>query len=208
MQIGMVMALGATLVAFEWKTIRESPGLLSDNFGTVIEDEMIPIVRLKEPEPPKPKPKPIVLEQLIIVDDETDLPGDDLEIDSEDLDEYLVELSDVEEGEEDGDPIPFFSLVNKPEFPGGNDKLLSFLMKSVKYPVIAQENGIQGTVYLSFVISKTGKVEKVAVLRGVDSSLDKEAIRVVSSMPDWKPGKQGTRPVAVSYQVPIKFMLQ
>ncbi len=208
LQIGFVLALGASLVAFEWKTIRENPGELVDNSINMDDEELPPIVRLEEPEIEQPKPKQIVLEQLLIVDDEYDLPDDVLDIDSEALEDMSVALEDLGEGEEDSDPIPFFSLEDKPEFPGGIKALLTHLMRSVRYPVIAAENGIQGTVYLSFVISKTGQVEKVCIMRGVDSSLDKEAMRVVASMPDWKPGRQGTRAVAVSYQVPIKFTLQ
>ncbi len=206
LQIGFVVALGVSLVAFEWKTIRVNPGELVDNFVMMDDEEMPPITKPKEPE--QPKPKQIVLENLLIVDDECDLPDDVLDIDSESEEDLIMSLDEVEEGEEDSDPIPFFALADKPEFPGGQKALIKYLASSVKYPVIAAENGIQGTVYLSFVISKTGTVEKVRVLRPVDASLDKEALRVVASMPNWKPGKQGTRAVAVSYQVPIKFKLR
>jgi len=208
LQIGFVVALGASLVAFEWKTIRENPGVLVDNTFIMDDEELPPITEQKEPEIEQPKPPQIVLEELLIVDDDVELPEDDLDLNSESLEDLSIALEDFDDGEEDGDPIPFFSLENKPEFPGGEKALRKYLGTAVKYPVIAQENGIQGTVYLSFVISKTGKVEKVALLRGRDASLDKEAIRVVTSMPDWKPGRQGTRAVAVSYQVPIKFKLQ
>ncbi len=208
LQIGFVIALGAALVAFEWKTIRTNPGALADNSINTDDLELPPITTIKEPEIETPKPKVIVLEEIIIVDDETELPGDELEINSEALVDLSVALQKIEVVEEDSDPIPFIMMENKPEFPGGERALLKYLASSVKYPIIAAQNNIQGTVYLSFVISKTGKVEKVQILRGVDNSIDREALRVVSSMPDWKPGKQGTRPVAVSYQVPIKFTLQ
>ena len=208
LQIGLVIALGAALVAFEWKTIRTNPGTLADNSINVDDLELPPITTIKEPEMEKPKPKPIVLEEIIIVDNNTELPDDILDISSESLENLAVTLQQIQVGEEDPDPIPFYSLEDKPEFPGGERALLTYLASSVKYPVIAAENGIQGTVILSFVISKTGKVEKVQVIRGVDTLIDREAIRVVSSMPNWKPGKQGTRYVAVSYQVPIKFTLQ
>lgn len=208
LQIGFVIALGAALVAFEWKSIRVNPGVLADNSTSINNLELPPIIRLKEPELEIPKPKLIVLEELIIVDDKTELPDDILDINSESTENLAVALQQIPVEDEDSDPIPFFSLEDKPEFPGGQRALLTYLASSVKYPVIAAQNNIQGTVYLSFVISKTGKVEKVKILRGVDASIDSEALRVVSSMPDWKPGKQGTRYVAVSYQVPIKFTLQ
>ncbi|GAF01510.1 energy transducer TonB [Saccharicrinis fermentans] len=208
LQIGFVVALGASLVAFEWKSIRQNPGELADNSIMVDEEEMIPIIREPEPEVEQPKPKQIVLEELLIVEDDYDLPEDELEINSESLEDLAITLEEMGEEEEDQEPIQFFALADKPEYPGGEAALRSFLASSIRYPVIAAENGIQGTVYLNFVISKTGRVEKVSLLRGVDPSLDKEAIRVVSMMPDWEPGRQGNRPVPVSYQVPIKFALQ
>ena len=208
LQIGFVIALGAALVAFEWKTIRTNPGTLADNSINTDDLELPPITTIKEPKVEAPKPKLIVLEKIIIVDNKTELPDDVLDINSESLQDLSVALQKIEVEEEDSDPIPFFMMENKPEFPGGERALLKYLASSVEYPVIAAENGIQGTVHLSFVISKTGKVENVQIVRGVDASIDREALRVVSSMPNWKPGKQGTRYVAVSYQVPIKFTLQ
>lgn len=208
LQMGFIMALGAVLVAFEWETTHNDIGVLADNDVSMGMEELPPLVRIKEPEVVQPKPKPITIDQIIIVDDEFEI-EEDLEFDTESTEDMDVLLDvSVADEEDDGDPIPFFALQNKPEFPGGDRALLKFLSSSVKYPVMAQENGIQGTVYLSFVIGKTGKVSDVRVVRGVDASIDKEAIRVVSGMPDWKPGKQGTKTVAVSYQVPMKFMLQ
>ncbi|HKL71223.1 MAG TPA: energy transducer TonB, partial [Marinilabiliaceae bacterium] len=102
----------------------------------------------------------------------------------------------------------FMIVEEMPEFPGGNAALMKYLANAVKFPVIAQENGIQGRVYVQFVISAKGEVTNAVILRGVDSSLDKEALRVVQNMPKWKPGKQRNRPVRVSYTVPINFVLQ
>ena len=93
-----------------------------------------------------------------------------------------------------------------PQFPGGD--VTKWLAKNTRYPMIAQENGIQGKVFVQFVIEKDGSISNVKVLRPVDPSLDKEAIRVVSSMPKWKPGKQRGKAVRVSYTVPINFQLQ
>jgi len=208
LQIGFIVALGASLVAFEWKSTRQNPGELVDNSIVDEEEEMIPIIREREPEVEQPKPKQIVLEELLIVEDDYDLPEDELEINSESLEDLSIALEQLDEEEEDEEPFHFYALADKPKYPGGEEALRAFLASSVRYPVIAAENGIEGTVYLNFVISKTGRVEKVSILRGVDASLDKEAMRVVSMMPDWEPGRQGTKPVPVSYQVPIKFALQ
>ena len=114
----------------------------------------------------------------------------------------------VEEEEEESAQQIFTVVEEMPEFPGGQGALLQYLSKSIKYPVIAQENGIQGRVSCSFVVEKDGSVTDVQVLRGVDPSLDKEAIRVITAMPKWKPGKQRGKPVRVKYTVPVTFRLQ
>lgn len=95
-----------------------------------------------------------------------------------------------------------------PEFPGGEQALRRFIAAAVRYPLVAQENGVEGTVFLSFVIDEEGQVTQIAVMRGVNSSLDKEAVRVVQNMPRWKPGRQAGRTVKVQYQIPIVFQLQ
>ena len=95
-----------------------------------------------------------------------------------------------------------------PEFPGGELALRRFLANAIKYPVIAQENGVEGKVYVSFVVGKDGQVSNARVVRSVDPSLDQEALRVVNSLPVWKPGKQRGQPVRVAFSVPISFVLQ
>ncbi len=102
----------------------------------------------------------------------------------------------------------FFIVDEMPEFPGGQLALRNFIAQSVKYPVIAQENGIQGKVFVNFVVAKDGTITNAKIFRGVDPSLDKEALRVVNSLPKWKPGKQKGEEVAVSFTVPINFILE
>lgn len=102
----------------------------------------------------------------------------------------------------------FVTVEDMPEFPGGQRNLMSFIGRNVKYPVVAQENGIQGRVVVQFVINKDGQVADATVVRGVDPSLDKEALRVINAMPDWKPGSQRGNPVNVKYTVPVQFRLQ
>ena len=109
------------------------------------------------------------------------------------------------EGEATGDTEIFMVVEDMPGFPGGN--VQQWISKHVKYPVLAMENGIQGKVYVQFVIEKDGSITDVKVVRGGDSSLDKEAVRVVKSMPKWKPGKQRGKPVRVSFTLPINFQL-
>lgn len=101
-----------------------------------------------------------------------------------------------------------FTMVEEmPQFPGGNDALKSFVYSTLKYPVIALENGIYGEVFVKFVVSKTGKVTDAKIARGVDPSLDKEAVRIVESMPKWSPGKQNGEAVDVNYTIPVNFKL-
>lgn len=103
----------------------------------------------------------------------------------------------------------FMIVESMPEFPGGQQAMMKFLADTIKYPVIAQENGIQGRVVCQFVIEKDGRVTDIKVVRSSgDASLDKEAVRVIGIMPRWKPGRQRGRPVRVKYTIPINFRLQ
>ena len=102
-----------------------------------------------------------------------------------------------------------FDVVEEmPSFPGGQGALMQYLASNIKYPVVAQENGVQGRVIVSFVVERDGSISDVKVARSVDPSLDREAQRVVKSMPKWKPGKQNGSAVRVKYTVPVVFRLQ
>ena len=102
-----------------------------------------------------------------------------------------------------------FDVVEEmPSFPGGTGALMSFLSSNIKYPVVAQENGVQGRVIVGFVVERDGSITDVRVMRSVDPSLDREAQRVVKAMPRWKPGKQNGSAVRVKYTVPVVFRLQ
>lgn len=103
---------------------------------------------------------------------------------------------------------PFVTAEQMPDYPGGIKEMYKFINANVVYPPAAQEAGIQGTVYLAFVVSKTGDITDVKVSRGIDSSCDKEALRVLKSMPRWIPGKQNGRNVAVYYSIKVQFKLQ
>ena len=96
-------------------------------------------------------------------------------------------------------------LDSQPEFPNGNDGIVKYLSENIKYPKKALKNGITGKVFIQFVIDKTGKVTNVTAVRGVEKSLDKEAVRVIKSMPKWKPGIKDGQPVKVKYTIPINF---
>ncbi len=102
---------------------------------------------------------------------------------------------------------PFVVVEQMPQFPGGEKEMMKFIKANLKYPVIAQEMGVSGTVIVNFVVGRDGKISRIKVMRGIGSGCDEEAIRVLEKMPAWSPGKQGGKPVLVSYTIPIKFVL-
>ena len=106
----------------------------------------------------------------------------------------------------DSDEV-FVFVEDQPVFPGGDDARIKYLQNNIHYPQKAMEKGIQGTVYITFVIEKDGRITNVRVLRGVGGGIDKEALRVVKNMPVWKPGKQKGKPVRVQFNMPIRFVL-
>ncbi len=208
MQIGLVVVLALVLIAFEWKTTDVDASKFNMIDDVAAEEEIVPITRQEEVTPPPPPPPPRVTDVLNIVDDDVEL-DEELDIQDTEIDENTeIEFNVALEEEETDDAAVFFIVEEMPEFPGGDAELRKYIANSVKYPVIAQENGIQGRVYVQFVVGTDGGVTQVKVARGVDPNLDKEAIRVVQSMPKWKAGKQRGKAVKVSYTVPINFVLQ
>ncbi|WP_439182833.1 energy transducer TonB [Carboxylicivirga taeanensis] len=209
MQIGLVVTLAIVLIAFEWTTTDVDASQFEMVEELEAEEEIMPITRQEEVKPPPPPPPPKVADVLNIVEDDVEL-DEELDIEDTEMDEETeIDFSDLAMEEEESDDAPVFFIVeDMPEFPGGEEALRKYIAQSVKYPVIAQENGIQGRVYVSFVVNTKGKVTDVKIARGVDPNLDKEAIRVVQAMPAWKPGKQRGKAVKVSYTVPINFVLQ
>jgi protein TonB len=208
--VGLVAALGITLLAFEWTTKPSKADSLGSMNALDVEEEIIPVTREQEIKPPPPPPPPKVVEILNIVNDDVDI-DDELHIDTEADDKTLITVAPVistKEEKEEEEAQVFFIVEDMPEFPGGEMALRTYIANAIKYPVIAQENGIQGKVYVTFVVGKDGSVSNASIARGVDPSLDKEALRVVNTLPKWKPGKQRGKPVNVSYTVPINFVLQ
>ncbi|HEY3388737.1 MAG TPA: TonB family protein [Prolixibacteraceae bacterium] len=103
--------------------------------------------------------------------------------------------------------LPFFSVEQMPQFPGGELEMIKFIRNNLRYPPLAMEMNVSGTVLVNFVIDRDGKITRIKVIRGIGKGCDEEAVRVLSKMPDWSPGKQGGRAVLVSYTLPFKFML-
>ena len=210
-EIGLVVALGITFLAFEWTSKETSVSMLDEQTQVVLEEEIIPITHDTPPPPPAAPKIPVLSDQIDIVDDEIEL-EDDLFMNLEDDANLGVEIMDYVEVEEEvveEEAIPFQLVEEKPSFQGGDANQFSkWVNQRLVYPEIAKENGVQGRVTLQFTVEKDGSVTKVKVLRGVDPSLDKEAVRVVSMSPKWKPGKQRDRAVPVTYTFPVIFQLR
>ena len=210
-EIGLIISLLIVYIAFEWTSKETNMSMLEDNTEILVEEEIIS-TNMETPPPPPAAPKiPVLSDQIDIVDDEIAL-EDDLFMNLEDDASLGVEIMDYVEVEEEvveEEAIPFQLVEEKPSFQGGDANQFSkWVNQRLVYPEIAKENGVQGRVTLQFTVEKDGSITKVKVLRGVDPSLDKEAVRVVSMSPKWKPGKQRDRAVPVTYTFPVIFQLR
>jgi protein TonB len=208
--MGCVVGLSLLFFAFEWSTQTrklDEAVIVQD----VLAEEEIEITRREPtPPPPPPPPEPETPEIIEVVEEEVETT---LDIKTEDdqsqrqLQTYVPPPPPKPKPEEVTEEI-FVVVENQPEFPGGNAAMMKFLSDNIKYPVIAQENGIQGRVICNFVVERDGSITDVQVVRGVDPSLDREAVRVIQQMPRWTPGKQRGQAVRVRFTLPVVFRLQ
>ncbi len=210
-EIGLVLALLFTLGAAEYtkEDLKDSKIMaLRDAKG---EEEIIPITRqeLQKPvEPPKPK---TVIIDLKIVEDDVKL-DDELDFDAFDANQNeAIKIATVigNKEEEEEDKQVFLIVEDMPSFQGGTiENFRNYIQQTVKYPTLAMENSISGTVYVSFVVNRKGEVSGITIVRGVDPSLDEAVIAALKAAPTWSPGKQRGKPVNVSFSIPVKFILQ
>jgi len=214
--IGLASVLLFSWVAIEWKTYEKSAFDYEALNVDDEDDEEVPITeQIKTPPPPPPPPPaPEVIE---IVEDEEDV--EETVIESTETDqEEIVEIVDVVDDFEDVD-VPFAVIEDVPLFPGCEkvaksdrrkcfqEQINKHIRKNFRYPEIAQEMGVQGRVYVNFIISKDGSITNIR-MRGPDKNLEKEAKRIISKLPKMTPGKQRGRPVRVPFSIPISFRLQ
>jgi protein TonB len=210
-QLGLVVALTIVLLAFEWP----SKGDINLDFatGTTIDfdEEMIPITR---PEDVTPPPPPVIAppEIINIVDDEVEIKDEDedifKDIDDETFKDLLKNPIIFDDEKELDETIPFMLIEEQPTFMGGDHRnFTKWVFANLKYPELAAQNGIQGRVTLEFTIDIDGSVTNVRVIKGIDPSLDAEALRVVSNSPKWSPGLQRGKPTKVSFTFPVTFRL-
>ena len=211
-EIGLVAALLVTWGAFEYSSKDAQVAVLEDTTQIDDVEEIVALQQETPPPPPEAPNIPVLSDQIDIVDDEIKV--DDMFQTLEDDASLGVEIMDyreeeVQEEEVEEEAIPFQLVEEKPSFNGGDaNEFSKWVNSKLVYPEIAKENGVQGRVTLQFTVEADGRVTNVKVLRGVDDSLDKEAVRVVSSSPKWKPGKQRDRAVKVTYTFPVIFQLR
>lgn len=205
--LGVVMVLSLIFIAFEW-TDREVTVYEVADTSLQSEEEIEIVQTAPELPPPPPPPAPEVVEIINVVEDNVKV--DAIKIETEEDNKKIVIAAPVAPPSivEEEDNVVFQVVEKMPSFPGGDAALFKFLGDNVKYPVIAQENGVQGRVICQFVVNRDGSIVDVEVVRSVDASLDKEAIRVIKSMPKWSPGQQRGKPVRVKYTLPVNFKLQ
>jgi protein TonB len=219
MLIGYIVALAVMFAAFEWTTrdyVETEPVVYAAY--AQMEEEIVPITQpIFTAAPPPPADAPQVAEILDIVENDEEIVEEKIETSestTEAISGPVAQVSGpvatgpvvVEEASDEGE---IFQVVEQmPEFPGGMQALMAYLSKNIKYPSVAQDNGIQGRVLVSFVVNKDGSIVDPEVIKSVDAALDKEAMRVIKAMPKWNPGKQRGKPVRVKYTVPVLFRLQ
>ncbi len=204
--IGLIISLAVAWAVFEIKSYDKREIADIGRTVEVVEEEMVEIT--KQEQKPQPVEVPKQTTQIQVVEDDVEV--DDVEINAEvDQNEVIEEYVAPEVEEEEIVEAEIFTVVEEmPEFPGGMAKLAEYLGKNIKYPQLARESGIQGRVFINFVVENDGSVTNVKVMRSLGGGCDEEAIRVVKSMPKWKPGKQRGKPVRVSYNLPVNFKLQ
>jgi protein TonB len=218
--IGVIILATAIITPYLNAKAAENRGKRAERQVEIkLENLDTPTELVAPPPPPPPPPTDVVQQQRyvppVVVD--SIKPEDVKQLMTADQAQTEVVNKDVVEAvqqvkeevqETEAEPEPFVVVEEMPMYPGGDPALLKYIMEHTEYPEIAKENNIQGKVIVRFCVTKKGGVSQVSVLKGVDPELDKEAIRVVNTLPAFKPGKQGGIPVPVWYMVPITFTLK
>lgn len=209
-EFGLVLVLGSVLFCLEIKSYDSTGAGLNMRAIDNTPEEFVEITQHKT----KPPPPPDIVKQtslISIVDNEIDIDEEievNVEADQETIiEEYVPEFEDDSEEIEEEEEMIFVIVESMPMFPGGEAARLKFLNEHIRYPTMAKEAGIQGRVFIQFVVEKDGSITDVKVVRGIGGGCDEEAVRLVESMPPWIPGKQRHSPVRVRFNMPIRFVL-
>lgn len=201
--IGLIVALGITLAAFNYKSSDEIDltGFLPDAVEEV--EEMTDITRQEQPPPPPPPPP----QEIEVIEDDSEVEEEEFASTEVDQNTEIIVQEQVEIVEQTKEEEIFTVVEEQPEFPGGYEAMMKFLASNIQYPPMAKENNIQGRVVVQFVVEKDGRITDVKVVKDLGWGTGDEAARVVKMMPRWKPGKQRNKPVKVRFNLPVKFEL-
>ncbi|MCK5855843.1 MAG: energy transducer TonB [Bacteroidales bacterium] len=202
--IGLLLSLAFVWMSFEYKTYDHDSAMEEIAHMDFEEEDLI--IQTKAPEPIKPPPVKIFT-KLIEVDDDVIVPDIDIDVETDGDDDIEDPVIYDDEIDDDDEGNIFVFVEDHPAYPGGDIARIKYLKKSVNYPMMAIESLIQGTVYVTFVVEKDGRITDVKVISGIGGGCDEEAVRVIKKMPKWNPGKQRGIPVRVQINVPIKFKL-
>jgi protein TonB len=209
-QVGLIIALIVCLGAMEWTSGQKKDSVFAGMTEEAIEEEQIPVTEETPPEE-LPPPEVTVTDLFEIVEDDVVIENEVRFEDDETSEDKVVEIyAPVLKAEEEEVEEEIFVIVeDMPKFRGGDiNKFREWVQKRVRYPELAAENGIQGRVFITFVVEPNGTVSNVSISRSVDALLDEAAKEAVSASPKWEPGMQRGRPVRVRYSIPIIFQLQ
>src|SRR5690554_385490 len=206
LNLGLAISIGIVLFAFEYKSFDDGAlkdlGAISDDFEELLD---IPITEQPPPPPPPPIEQPIIEE----VPDEVEIEEIEVNFDVDVKEETVIKevvIAEAPPVEEKADQI-FDVVETMPTPPGGMEGWNKYLSNNLKYPTQARRMGIEGTVYVVFVVNTDGSIQDVEILRGIGGGCDEEAMRVVKSAPNWEPGKQRGKAVRVKMRLPIRFKL-
>ena len=206
MLVGLCLSMAFVVAAFEYYSVGTGPVSMKGKMADALEEEKIEQIVLSTPPPPPPPPPPAAIENVTVVDDD-DIEETDLNLDkeSDNTEEVFFEEEKAPEVEQ------IFEFVGQQaEYPGGMKELYAWLGKEIQYPAIARENGIQGKVFVKFVVEKDGKIGDTQVLNAGQThpSLEKEALRVIKSMKKWKAAENNGKVVRSYFTIPVNFALK
>ncbi|MCX2742889.1 TonB family protein [Mangrovivirga sp. M17] len=206
LSLGFLIAMGAVLAAFEYKSKPEMDiNPYTFEGGEIEEPIIIPITEITPP-PPPPKPAPVIVETEEEIIEEPELEVFELEIDESSIIDNTVETEKPKEEIIENKVHDF--VEQSAHFPGGQEAWMKYLNNNLKYPAKARRMGIEGRVYIQFIIDKTGELTNIKVVKPIGGGLDEEALRVIKNAPKWNPGKQRGREVRQRMTIPVYFRLQ
>lgn len=202
-EIGLILALAVVYFAINSRSYKKQSMKMLQQKAPLTIQENVPVTvqKVKQTLPPKP------VTQIHLVSNNVNT-DENIDIDVGTTPDASVPTYAPAEEPEVAEKLPFQVVEDMPRFQGGEAALMKYLSGHIHYPELAKETGIQGTVFIKFVIESNGRIDRVRVLRGIGGGCDLEAIRVVKNMPKWVPGKQRGKPVAVFFTLPVKFKLQ